>query len=200
MKIKKILRILLVVGLGLLALGLLFPAVTANGVSVMNYGQVIFGILTGGAVIYFIVLPFAGLLAFSERKALIRAGQALGLAIAVINLYAFALVIENFLDPDIAGANIGGLGLAISFVGAHIVLVIIILDIIFELVGLKVVEAHNAQEILFWKDLLDREIINKEEFEDKKREILCLVKKTPAVKKEKAVKKQVVEDKKEETE
>lgn len=162
MKIKKILRILLVVGLVLLALGLLLPAVTLNGDPVVTYGEIITVALSGGAVIYFIALPFVALLILSNHKMLSRVGQCLGLGVALINFYAFALVIQDLnTNPVLTDAK-AGFGLVISFIGALILLGVIATQIVFDII--------NA------------------EFEEKKKEILQLDKKPSTLKKEKAVK------------
>lgn len=188
MKIKKILRILLVVGLVLLALGLLLPAVTLNGDPVVTYGEIITVALIGGVVIYFIALPFVVLLILSNHKMLSRVGQCLGLGVALINFYAFALVIQDLnTNPALTDAE-AGFGLVISFVGALILLGVIVTEIVFELIGLKIDNTHKECEILIWKDLLDKEVITKAEFEEKKKEILQLDKKPSTLKKEKAVK------------
>lgn len=169
---KKAFQITLIVGLAILGLSVLLPTISISGTSIGIYGAIIANDWIGGAVIYILALPFVALLSLNNNKKLTIIGYCLGIGMAVLNLYTFALAVDAVKTSG--GPAVINAGPIFGLIGAIAVLGIILANIVFDMFGVKTTEPVQPTDILVWKDLLDKEIITKEEFEQKKNEILKL--------------------------
>lgn len=169
--LKKAFQITLLVGLAILGLSTMLPAAVVAGTAQGIYGNIFANTLSGGVIVYFLALPFVAMLSFSDKKILSTIGLCLGIGVAVLNFYAFAVAVNNIDGVPDAGVNVGPI---FGLIGAIAVLAIILVKIFADMFGPKITEKVQSADILYWKDLLDKDIITKEEFNKKKDEILKL--------------------------
>lgn len=169
--LRKAFQITLISGLALLGLATFLPAVAVGGVSQGIYGAAISNDWLGGAVLYLLGLPFVAVLSLSDNRKLSLVGLCLGIGVAAINFYAFAVAANGIRGIDGATLNVGPI---FGLIGAIAILAIILVKIFTDMFGVKTAEPVQPRDISVWKDLLDKEVITKEEFEQKKNEILKL--------------------------
>jgi hypothetical protein len=149
----------------------------ASSTSAVAFGSSLSTFLLNGSVFYVVVVLGAALI-FFPHKIVHQIGYGLYLSGASMALVVGALVLKS------AGASTTsdvGVGPILALVGAILAFV----SLICEILGAKLEkeddssskEDEQIKNVLAWKDLLDKGIITKEEFEAKRMEILHLTQK-----------------------
>ena len=172
--------ILIVVAVILFAIGTLLPVYSA-GVQNPTYTFfyiVLLAVCGTDSFWYYASIGIGCILFFSSHRIAKNIGLALLAVVSLVNLIIFSQIVyttTSMAHPSVTQTENIGLGCIMGLIGAIMVIVTILLECISNLVvednGNKITD-KTINEIMNWKELLDKGIITPEQFAAKRQEIL----------------------------
>ncbi len=164
--------IFLVLGALLLEVGPLLPAIIVkNSTAVQAIFASVITVISITSLFYFVAVTVGAALAIFGDKVVKTVGYGLLFGSSFVAIAAFVTVV-NSIDGN--AADMIGPGPLVALIGVVFVAIAAVADLIGSRLSLQPEVSANVHDILVWKDLLDKGIITKDEFEAKKKEILHL--------------------------
>jgi hypothetical protein len=164
--------VFLVLGTLLLEIGPIFPSVVVkNSTAVQPLFEIVILSFVIDGFFYFAAGTVGAVLAVFGKKVVKAVGFGLLFSASFVAIGAFVTVV-NAINGQ--AADTIGTGPWLALIGAILIILAFISDIIGSHISLIPEVNADIHDILIWKDLLDKGIITKDEFDAKKKEILHL--------------------------
>ena len=164
--------VFLVLGTLLLEIGPIFPSVIVkNSAAVQPLFEIVILSFVIDGFFYFAAGAVGAILAVFGKKMTKAVGFGLLFSASFVAIGSFVTVV-NAITGEAADAI--GTGPWLALIGAILIILAFISDLIGSRLSLIPEVSVDVHDILIWKDLLDRGIITKDEFDAKKKEILHL--------------------------